>query len=239
MAPSNGTFYVCVHQQHSCHFYSPNIVSWTRTKILKKKQKKKQKRWLHRATGNRYEIELSQTWPNNKAETLCRQRLGWSGLFIGSLWGLLTETHICLTHGAIIKELAVSKKTDKEVNILYIITSQTYLIAFKRRRKRKQESNNVLGRDRAFFLVVTMVTASFKQRKGSCSPWELPHHKQIVFPFLRLFVLPPLCATRVYALKRILWIINLGNGLKVRKSDAGININYQLWERETGSTVMP
>ena len=102
------------------------------------------------------------TWPNNKAAKLCRQRLEWSGLFIGSLWGLLTETHICLTHTAVIKELAVSMKADKEVNILYIITSKSWLIAFKKKKeKEKSQRNNGKWRDKAFFLVVTMVTASF------------------------------------------------------------------------------
>lgn len=60
-----------------------------------------------------------------------------------------------------------------------------------------------------------------------------------IFPFLWLFVLTPFCATRVYALKGILWIIYLGNGSKAIKSDGGININCQLWETEIGSTVTP
>lgn len=203
-------------------------------KFWKKKEKKKG--WLHRVTVNRYETKLSQTWPNNKAETLCRQRLGWSGLFIGSLWGLLTDTHICLTHTAIIKELAVSMKTDKEVNILYIITSKIWLIALKKKRE-KSRSNDGSWRDRAFFLVVTMVTASFKQewfllamRTGS--PFTN------IFPLIWLFVLPLFCATWVYTLKGILWIIHLGNGLKVIKSNSGININYQLWETEIGSNAL-
>lgn len=129
----NCIFYVYVHQQHSCHFYQPNL--FMNKHQNSGKEKKKKKGWLHRVTGNRYETKLSQTWPNNKAETLCRQRLGWSELFIGSLWGLLTDTHICVTHKAIIKELAVSMKTDKEVNILYIITSKTWLIALKNRER--------------------------------------------------------------------------------------------------------
>lgn len=134
MAPSNGIFCVCVCINNTAATSIHQMVSWTRTKILKKT--KKQKWWLHRATGNRYETKLPQTWPNNKAETLCRGRLGWSGLFIGSLWGLLTETHICLTHTAIIKELAVSPKTDKEVNILLHYYQQNLLIiAFLKKKK--------------------------------------------------------------------------------------------------------
>lgn len=55
----------------------------------------------------------------------------------------------------------MSLKTDKEVNILYISTGKTWLIV---KRKKKSYSNNGSWRHKAFFLAVTMVTASFKQR---------------------------------------------------------------------------
>lgn len=114
---------VCVDQQHSCHFNSPNI--FMNKDQNSEKKNKKQNWWLHRGTENRYETKLPQTWPNKKAETLCRGRLGWSGLFIGSLWGLLTENaHLFNSYGYN-QRAGCESENRQRGNILYI-TSKTY-----------------------------------------------------------------------------------------------------------------
>lgn len=82
------------------------------------------------------------------------------------------DAHLFNSYGCNQRAGCESQNRQRGEYSLHYYQQNLLRIAFKKKKKRKEKSlsNNGLGKDGAFFLVVTMVTVSFKQRYGSCSP---------------------------------------------------------------------